>query len=140
MPHAGYVNARPIEYVIIHEAEPIRPRIGLLQQAGKCEWIVDAFGQRYLYAGVMPRRWDGRLMSTRSRPASLFCCPASFTACNPRNRDSDASLSSNTLGTGDIGVQFSPSGRATSARHLAPIHEEQLAGQHRRARLLEHVL
>ena len=54
------IQSRPIEYFILHDPTPIGRRIGIYENKSVHEAVVDAFGRRYDYAGIAPRRWDGR--------------------------------------------------------------------------------
>jgi hypothetical protein len=50
---------RPIEYSILHNVKPIGPSVGFYADREIPESVVDEFGQRFVYAGVAPRKCNG---------------------------------------------------------------------------------
>jgi hypothetical protein len=60
MPNFSASHIRPIEDVFLIEPRPAGPVVGFLAGNPIAEAVVDYFGHRYVYAGVAPRRHNGR--------------------------------------------------------------------------------
>lgn len=53
-------QTRPIEYSMLHDTTPAGPIIGTYGDVEIAEAVIDAFGRRFVYVGVAPRRANGR--------------------------------------------------------------------------------
>jgi hypothetical protein len=75
MPLAPSSLARPIEYFILHGVTPIGRSIGFYEDRPIAESIVNEHGQRFVYAGVAPRRWNGQFDLDALRPGEFIAQP-----------------------------------------------------------------
>jgi hypothetical protein len=60
MPSFAAAHVRPVEYLVLVEPRPAGPVVGFLAGNPIPEAVVDYFGRRYVYAGVAPRRRNGK--------------------------------------------------------------------------------
>jgi len=58
----------PTRIVLLHRPKPDGPLIGYYGANPIAAAVVDEFGRRYLYAGVGPRRRDGRVDEKSLQP------------------------------------------------------------------------
>ncbi len=59
MSFASSPRGRLIEYFMLHDAKPAGQSVGIYANREISESVVDDFGQRYVFAGIAPRRWNG---------------------------------------------------------------------------------
>ena len=52
--------ARPIEYYLLMEPQPSGRLVGYFAGKPIAECVIDAHGERYIYAGIAPRLRSGR--------------------------------------------------------------------------------
>jgi hypothetical protein len=67
--------ARPIEYFILHGVTPIGRIIGFFADRPIADSIVNEHGQRFVYAGVAARRWNGQFDVDALRPGEFIAQP-----------------------------------------------------------------
>jgi hypothetical protein len=58
----------PVRIVLLHNPVPDGPLLGYYRGEPIASAVIDEFGRRYLYAGVGPRRRDGRIDEESLRP------------------------------------------------------------------------
>ena len=75
MPLASTMQARPIEYFILHDAKPKGPNMGLYGDREIPATVVDGCGRQYGYAGIAPRKWNGQLDVDALRPGEFILMP-----------------------------------------------------------------
>jgi len=56
----GLRHSVPVEYFMLHDVTPVGRSIGVYANKRISEVIIDPLGQRYVYAGIVPRQWDGK--------------------------------------------------------------------------------
>jgi hypothetical protein len=66
---------RPIEYSILQGAEPAGPIIGNYADKGFAEFVRDEYGRLFVYAGLAPRRRDGRFNDEALKPGEFIVLP-----------------------------------------------------------------
>lgn len=66
---------RPIEYSILVDPKPAGPTIGNYAERAFSEFVRDAFGRLFVYAGIAPRRSDGQFDDGALRPGEFIVPP-----------------------------------------------------------------
>ncbi len=60
MSYAGSACIRHLEYFLLHDAKPTGPSVGIYANRDIPASVADDFGRQYIFAGVAPRRSDGK--------------------------------------------------------------------------------
>jgi hypothetical protein len=68
-------RARPIEYSILQDPEPAGPPIGHYAEKEFSEFVRDAFGRLFVYAGIAPRRSNGQFDDDALLPGEFIMLP-----------------------------------------------------------------
>lgn len=75
MPLGAVSQARSIEYLILHDARPTGPNIGLYADREIPASVVDGFGRQYVYAGIAPRKCNEQLDVDALQPGEFILMP-----------------------------------------------------------------
>jgi hypothetical protein len=68
-------EARPVEFFMLHDARADGPLLGYFADCEIAEAVTDHFGSRYVYAGLAPKRRDGRFDVDALRPGEFIVKP-----------------------------------------------------------------
>lgn len=68
----------PVEYFVLAVTRSEGPVVGYLADVPIYEHVVDAWGMRYEYAGLVPRKVDGRFDVEALRPGEWIVRPGGF--------------------------------------------------------------
>jgi hypothetical protein len=66
---------RPIEYSILVDPTPAGPPIGRYAERAFSEFVRDAFGRLFVYAGIAPRRANGQFDDDALHPGEFIMLP-----------------------------------------------------------------
>jgi hypothetical protein len=72
---AALSHTRPIEYSMLHDTKPVGPVIGTYGGVEIAEAVIDAFGRRFVYAGIAPRQPNGRFDDQALGPGEFILKP-----------------------------------------------------------------
>jgi hypothetical protein len=68
-------DARALEFFMLHDARADGPVLGYFADREIAEAVTDHFGTRYIYAGLAPKRRDGRFDVDALRPGEFILAP-----------------------------------------------------------------
>lgn len=74
MPLAA-IQPRPIDYSLLIDVKPTGPSVGYYSDRPIPSSIVDTFGRRLVFAGIAPRKWNGRYNVDALKPGEFIVEP-----------------------------------------------------------------
>jgi hypothetical protein len=75
MPLASVGRYPPVDYYILHHAEPAGPVIGHYAGREIRAYVIDDLKRRYVYAGVALRLWNGQFDTRALRDGEFILQP-----------------------------------------------------------------
>jgi hypothetical protein len=72
---AALSHSRPIEYSMLYDTKPAGPVIGTYGGVEIAEAVIDAFGRRFVYAGIALRQSNGRFDDRALGPGEFILQP-----------------------------------------------------------------